>query len=219
MPCEFVIHGLSKWIWSTYIQGKIKKEAAIACAVSAIRVCALITHHQPILTLLRECNGPQITNWKLYKTETSPKKCTMLIVLLWSLVSRWRVELNGWYKFYFGTIWFWSFFVNKLSFSQFRVCSEEAQTSNFWRIVSDLASTRWVKKWAWYANYVYFCSHWDVDTFCHWNKWKIRGAHNYGKWIFTGQTILLLFDGEVDHHHPHIPHHDQHLQCQHPGEG
>ena len=44
MPCEFVIHGLSKWIWSTYIQGKIKKEAAIACAASAIRVCALITH-------------------------------------------------------------------------------------------------------------------------------------------------------------------------------
>ena len=57
--CEFVIHSLSKCIWSReYMQGKIKKEAAIACAASAIRVCALITHL--VLTLLRECNGPQI---------------------------------------------------------------------------------------------------------------------------------------------------------------
>ena len=146
-----------------YMQGKIKKEAAIACAASAIRLCALITHL--VLTLFRECNGPQISDWKLYIVQDI--FWPMLIYCFYHLC------LDGGSSWMDGTSLNWGrvdfdSYQKSFIFSVLNLLSRGTDFK-FLKNCFRLGIHKVSEKMGLICFY-WLCSHWDVDTFCLLNK-------------------------------------------------
>ena len=140
---------LGKWV-----QGKIKKQAEIACDLSSLcNPRVLLSSDNVTIQVILTLRTKKLSLRWFFKT----------FVWVACLRSSW---MDG-VKFSYLTISYrsWFLFVAELSLSQLWFCCEVDQS---WRIVSDLASLRWDIKWWEILNLFFILT--DNPIVCLW-KW------------------------------------------------
>ena len=151
LPIKTLLFVLGKWV-----QGKIKKQAEIACDLSSLcNPRVLLSSDNVTIQVILTLRTKKLSLRWFFKT----------FVWVACLRSSW---MDG-VKFSYLSISYrsWFLFVAELSLSQLWFCCEEDQS---WRIVSDLASLRWdIKCWE-ILNLFFILT--DDPLVCWWTWWS-----------------------------------------------